>query len=351
MNHLDLKYCGILSTRLQRYTVKQHSPYRSNFRCHICGDSKKSKTKARGWILDKNNAAWYYCHNCGASMSLHKFLKQYFPTLFDDYLVDKIFDKVQGSKRVEQTKKVVDPKKPLDKLTMPRPAYLRSGSPLQRLRKVSSLKANHPVKRWLARRQIPANKHHRLYFAPKFNKWSNTVIPDKLAENHDEARLVMPFIDQYGEMFGYAGRSFLPESRLRYLTMMIDESMPKLYGLDVVDFEKPYFVLEGQLDSMFVDNSCAMAGSSVDLRSLNYLENATFVMDNEPRNKQIIHKMEVLVANGLRVVVWPEKIPSGKDINDLIIGGMTMADIEVLLTTHAYKGLQASLAIAKWRKA
>lgn len=352
MNPLDLKYCGVLSTRLQRYQVKQNSPYRANFRCYICGDSQKSRTKTRGWLLDKDNSAWYYCHNCGASMSLSKFLKQNFPALFNDYIADKILDKIQGSKKIELNQpKLIEPDRPLDKLTMKRPSYLKSASPLQQIRKVSSLKANHPVRKWLERRKIPTNKHHRLYFAPKFNKWSETVIPDKLNPKRDEARLVMPFVDQYGKLFGYSGRSFLPDAELRYLTMMIDEDMPKIYGLDVVDFERDYFVLEGQLDSLFVDNAVAMAGSSIDFRALENIHSAIFVFDNEPRNKEIVDKMKQVVAKGYRVVVWPKSIPTGYDVNDMIAKlGMTMTDVEMALQMGTCRGLQAELKIAEWNK-
>ena len=41
-------------------------------RCPICGDSKKSATKKRGWIYPDNS---YYCFNCSTGMSGIKFLE------------------------------------------------------------------------------------------------------------------------------------------------------------------------------------------------------------------------------------------------------------------------------------
>ena len=351
MNPLDHKYCGILSTRLEQYQIKQTNPYQANFRCYVCGDSEKKKSKKRGWLLDTDKGGWYYCHNCGHSSHIERFLKEHFPAVYNDYVADKLLEKISGDKLLTSSKKLVEPEKPLDKLTLKRPEYLKNVSPLQQIRKVSSLPPNHPVKRWVTKRMIPSNKHHRLYFAPKFNKWSNTIIPDGLDQRRDEARLVTPFIDQYGKLFGYSGRSFLPTSPLRYITMMINNTSPKIYGLDVVDFNRTYYVLEGQIDSLFVDNAIAMVGSSVSISGLEQPNNAVFVFDNEPRNKQIVAKMLRLAKKGYNVVVWPSYVRSGVDVNDLIVEDQkSMAEIETMLKIGTCKGLEAEIRINEWKR-
>lgn len=341
MNFIDLKYAGILSTRLDKFSVKSNSPYRANVRCPICGDSQKSKTKARGWILEKNNSAIYYCHNCGASMSMGNLLRAVQPALYDEYIVDRKLDK-------DLFKKEEPKEKPLDKLLKKQPKFTKGNSPLLKIKKVSSLNFSHPVKKYIENRQIPASRHYKLYYAPKFNTWVNSIIPDKLPTERDEPRLVLPFIDESGDLFGFTGRAFDKKS-LRYITIMLDESKPKVFGLDSVDFSKKYYVVEGPIDSLFLTNAVAMAGADGNLKGLSNVDNAVFVFDNEPRNKDVVARMERLLEAGHKVVMWPEKIVD-KDINDMILSGLLQQDIELILDVNTYSGLEGKLKLSYWRK-
>ena len=341
MNFIDLKYAGILSTRLDKFSVKSNSPYRANVRCPICGDSQKSKTKARGWILGKNNSAIYYCHNCGASMSMGNLLRAVQPALYDEYIVDRKLDK-------DLFKKEEPKEKPLDKLLKKQPKFTKGNSPLLKIKKVSSLNFSHPVKKYIENRQIPASRHYKLYYAPKFNTWVNSIIPDKLPTERDEPRLVLPFIDESGDLFGFTGRAFDKKS-LRYITIMLDESKPKVFGLDSVDFSKKYYVVEGPIDSLFLTNAVAMAGADGNLKGLSNVDNAVFVFDNEPRNKDVVARMERLLEAGHKVVMWPEKIVD-KDINDMILSGLLQQDIELILDVNTYSGLEGKLKLSYWRK-
>ena len=347
MNHVDLKYCGILSTRLDRYEIKQTNPYEANFRCYVCGDSKKSTNKKRGWILDKGNKAFYYCHNCGYSRPLDYFLKDHFHSLYDEYVTDIVMEKKSLNRNVPKKQDV----KPLDKLVMAQPKFTNKSSPLRRIKKVSSLPSDHPVKKYVEKRKIPAKQHYRLYYAPKFNKWVNSIIPDKLNTKYDEPRLVIPLIDKNDVMFGFAGRSFDPKASLRYITIMIDEEMPKVFGLDTVDFDKKYYVVEGQIDSLFLTNAVAMAGADGNTHALENVDNAVFMFDNEPRNKEIVARMVKVIERGDKIVILPHSVSKyGKDINEMVMNGLTTADIELLLDNHTYSGLEAKLALTIWKR-
>lgn len=335
MNYIDLKYAGILSTRLQLFTVKSYTPYRANVRCPICGDSQKSKTKARGWILDKDNKAFYYCHNCGTSLAFDKFLKTIDHSLYNEYIVDQKLEKDLLYKK---------PAEPLDKLVMKKPFFEKGNSPLLKIKKVSTLRFDHPVKIYLQNRQIPAQQHYKLYYTSKFNAWVNSLIPDKLPLK-DEPRLVLPFIDQKGNVFGFTGRAFDPKS-LRYLTIMLDETQPKIFGLNEVDFTKQYFVVEGPIDSLFLKNAIAMAGADGGSKGLQNLENAVYVFDNEPRNKEIVKRMEKVLEAGHKLVIWPESLTE-KDINDMIISRHNAQEI---IESNIYFGLEGKLKLSYWRK-
>jgi len=342
MNHIDLKYSNILSARLDMFKVKQTNPYRANFRCPICGDSQKSKTKARGWILEKDNSALFYCHNCGASLQLRNLLKAIDTNLYNEYVVDSLLEK--NSTKPERVEKV----KPLDKLTQRRPKFEKKRSPLKGLTKISSLAYNHSCRKYIDSRKIPANQHYRMYYASKFTEWVNSVKPDALPEaRQDHSRLVLPFIDKRGNVFGFNARAF-SKDQLRYITIMLDDR-PKIFGLDQVDMTKKYFVVEGPIDSLFINNCVAMAGAEGNFDSLDNPENAVFVFDNEPRNKDTVSRMSRCIKNGYRVCIWPEKLLY-KDINDMVLSGISCDEIQNIINSNTHKELEAELKLSYWRK-
>ena len=350
MNATDLKYAGILSTRLERYSVKENAPYRANFRCPICGDSQKSKTKARGWILEKDNSAITYCHNCNASHGMRNFLKIVDHNLYNEYIIDTALDKKARRELFNPPKEDI---KPLDKLIMKAPNFKKKGSPLLKINKISSLAHDHKAKLYVQSRQIPASTQYKLYYAPKFNEWVNSIIPGKLPTprppQRDGPRLVMPFIDKDGNLFGFNARSFSESSGLRYITIMIDEDMPKIFGLDTVNFKKKYYVIEGPIDSLFLPNAVAMAGADGNASGLEETHNAVFVFDNEPRNKEIVSRMSKCIDNGYSVCIWPENVLH-KDINDVIMSGMTQEQLKRMIDEHTYRGLEGKLQLSYWKK-
>ena len=343
MNLVDLKYSGILSTRLDRFTLKSTTPYKANFRCPICGDSQKNKSKSRGWILEKSNSALYYCHNCNASLSLRNFLKAVDHNLYNEYVVDIALEKGY------RTKVEVEPvTTPLDTLTQSRPKFTKTGSPLLKIKKVSSLTFSHPVKKYVDQRKIPSSKQFKLYYAPRFEEWTNSLIPGKLPENFVKPRLVLPFIDKSGHVFGYQGRAF-DKASIRYITIMLDDDMPKIFGLDSVDFTKKYYVVEGPIDSLFIDNAVAMAGADASASGLEEIQNAVFVFDNEPRNLEITSRMEKCIERGYKVCFWPSGIVD-KDINDMVLSGVNPIDVQMIIDNNTYSGLQGKLQLSYWRK-
>lgn len=343
MNLIDLKYAGILSTRVERFSLKSHTPYRANLRCPICGDSQKSKAKARGWILEKDNTALYYCHNCGASLSLRNFLKAIDTNLYNEYVVDLALEK--GFKREEKKEEKI---KPLDTLVQKQPSFKKKESPLKDIKKVSTLNYDHPVKKYVSKRAIPTSRHYKLFYAPKFNAWTNTLIEDKMPANRDEPRLVLPFIDKDGDVFGYQGRAFSKDS-IRYITIMLDETKPKIFGLDTVNFDKKYYVVEGPIDSLFLDNAVAMAGADGNANGLEHIENAVFVFDNEPRNKDIVNRMQKCLDRGYKVCIWPDSL-NEKDINDMSLAGLNSAKLHLMIDANTYSGLEGKLKLSFWKK-
>jgi hypothetical protein len=235
---------------------------------------------------------------------------------------------------------------PLDQLKSSKPDFKKYVNPLKTIKKISQLAFDHPVKQYIDKRQIPTAQHYRLYYAPKFMTWINTLIPNKFPNVvKDEPRLIIPFIDGEGKVFGLSARGFKPNG-LRYITIMLEE-VPKVFGLDKVDFTKRYFVVEGAIDSMFLSNAVAMAGADGNVSGLKNPENAIFVFDSEPRNKEIHKRMEKIIRDGHSICIWPSNLP-GKDINEMVLSGIT--DVEKILINNTYKGLEANLKLMSWKK-
>jgi len=330
VDYVDLQYTMLLSSRLEKFKVKSTNPYKINFRCPVCGDSQKSKVKARGWLLEKNNSFHFYCHNCYASKTFKTFLKDVDNLTYNDYIAEKYLKS----------------EKPLEKLKSKPPEFKKYSNPLKTIKKISQLAFDHPVRQYLDKRQIPTAQHYRLYYAPKFMTWINSLIPNKFPNvDKDEPRLIIPFIDGEGKVFGLSARGFKPNG-LRYITIMFEER-PKVFGLDKVDFTKTYFITEGALDSMFLSNAVAMAGADGNVSGLKQPENSIFVFDSEPRNKEIHKRMEKIIRSGYKICIWPSNLP-GKDINEMILNGVQ--DIEKLILKNTYKGLEANLKLMSWRK-
>ena len=334
VDYVDLHYATMLSSRLERFRIVSRNPVRINFRCNVCGDSQKSRAKSRGWLLEKSNSFHYFCHNCGTSQSFSYFLKSVDPMLYNDYVSEKFLKKVKdGNTHTEDTR-----------VEFKQPEFNKH--PLRKIKKVSSLELTHPIRRYLDKRQIPPSQHYRLYFAPKFKTWINSIIPNKFEKvGKDEPRLVIPFLDEEGYVFGVSARGFDPNG-IRYITIMFKD-VPKVFGLDAVNFEKTYFVVEGAIDSLFLSNAVAMAGADGNTNGLKRTDNAIFVFDAEPRNKEIHKRMDRLIKAGHRVCIWPSTVP-GKDINEMVLNGMT--NVEEVIRENTYKGLEASLKLTSWRK-
>ena len=126
---------------------------------------------------------------------------------------------------------------------------------------------------------------------------------------------------------------------------MLDEAAPKVYGLDTINRKFPVYVVEGPFDSNFVSNSVALCGSDGDMEALESCD-LIYVYDNEPRNKEIVRRIENCIKNDKRVVIWPTNIKE-KDINDMVLGGHDVMDV---LKSNTYSGLKAQLQFNTWKR-
>ncbi len=327
MNFIDSKYINLVSGRLDKFAKKNENLY--NFRCPYCGDSTRNKNKARGFLFVKRNDIFYKCHNCGVGRTLSNFLKDIDVNLHDNYVMERFKNGLTGKGSNTASPKLnVEFKKPVFTTT-----------PLSELQKISELNNTHPAKEYLLQRKIPEKHFSNLYFAEDFNAWAKTESKIK------ESRIVIPLISKSGKLFGYQGRSLDKNSKLRYITTMLDDRYSKVFGLNTVDFSKLICVTEGPFDPLFLSNAIAMCGADVQLDK-NIYPNRVFILDNEPRNFEMIKRYEKLIDAGEQIVIWPSTIKQ-KDINDMVISGLSPEEI---INQNMFKGVEAKIKFTQWKK-
>lgn len=346
MQWLDTKYVNQLSFRLRNFKRKGNDQW--NFSCPFCGDSKTNKYKARGYIFERKGKLRFFCHNCSIpGIDVPKLVKHIDPMMYDEYVKEKLLDAGRDNPKTE-LQEFVDKMKP--------PVFV-TGSPLQHLKKISLFKPASAVKMWVDGRKIPTENHYRLFFCKQFKHWVNEhCIPGKFDEDsltRDEPRLIIPFMDKEGNLFGFQGRSFAKNAAVRYITIILDDTKPKLFGIDKIDERLPHiYVVEGPLDSLFLPNCVASAGSDL-TSNLSYIttDKSRFVIvyDNEPRNAEIVKKIEKAIEQGFSVCIWPDDTIE-KDINDMILAGKTRKKVLDTINNNVYIGLEARLRFNEWKK-
>ena len=327
-SYIDVKYVNIISPFLQQF--KKKGDFLWNFRCPYCGDSQKSRTKARGFVYRKKNDLFYKCHNCGVGTTLGKLIEHLDSKSYKDYIMERY---KSGVKTVN--------KEPEFKFDEP---VFRSKDVCSTLNSLEELQDDHPARKIIDRRNLPISSYKDLFLCPEFYKFTNKLIPNKFPSlDGDHPRLLIPFRDEKGEVFAYQGRAFGDE-KPKYLTIKLQER-DKIFGLDKIDKRKEVLVVEGPLDSLFLDNCIAVAGADVPNLDCDF----TVVFDNEPRNKELLKQVEKTINRGHKICLWPEGMEY-KDINDMILGGYTKEEIQDLIKHNTYQGATATLWFTRWRK-
>jgi transcription elongation factor Elf1 len=321
MDHVDSKFIGIISSRLEKFKRVKSNLF--NFRCPICGDSKKNKSKTRGYLYAVKANTNFKCHNCGASMSFNNFLKQVDPVVQKQYTMEKFKSGHTGRNFItEEPDFKFEAPKFKKKLELPKAS-------------------EHPRSEgYLTARKLDPSQ---FYYAKNFKKFVNTLKPTFDSERNDEERIIIPLYYQKN-LIGFQGRSIGP-SKVKYITVMLDDDAPKIYGLDNIRTDAPVYITEGPFDSTFISNAIAMCGADADIGKWG-VSNPVWIYDNEPRNREIVNRIGKTIDSGASVVIWPESIDD-KDINDMVMSGL---DVQSVIKLNTYSGLEAKLKFTTWKK-
>ena len=332
---IDRTFLLRVSPKLQRFSKKKDDLY--NFRCPLCGDSQKNKLKARGFVFRKKNDYFYMCHNCGASTSFYNFLKQVDETLVKEYQLERYKNGETGNNNY--------PKPDFQEIKQEAPKFKKA----LELPSLDLLPEAHFAKVYVQQRRIPEAIHSQLYYAEDFAAFIQSLGIEKDGLHKEDKRLVIPFYDQEKNLVAVQGRA-LGESKLRYITLKLHDDNKKIYGLDRINEESMVYVTEGPIDSMFLENAVATADSNLEsITDCVDKSKVVLVFDNEPRNKEIVSKINSAIENHFNVVIWPEFIDS-KDINDMVLDGFSPDEIQDIISKNTFVNLRAKMEFVNWKK-
>jgi predicted RNA-binding Zn-ribbon protein involved in translation (DUF1610 family) len=321
MDFVDVKYINLISSRFQKFKRVKNNLY--NFRCPICGDSQTNKNKARGYLYQIKNNTNYKCHNCGVNVSFNNFLKQIDTEIHKQYIFEKFKEGNTGKNFTTQA--------PVFKFEAPK------FKPKLDLPKASE---NPVAKAYLENRKLNSDNY---YYTEKFKEWTNSLRPTFDNVSKDEPRIIIPLFYQ-NILVGFQGRALGP-SKVKYITIMLTDDAPKIYGLDKVQKNKSVYITEGPFDSTFISNSIALCGSDGDVDKWGICD-PVWVYDNEPRNREILSRISRVIEMGHKVIIWPSTIKE-KDVNDMVLSGL---DVQSVIESNTYSGLEAKLKFTTWKK-
>jgi len=321
MDFVDVKYINLISSRFQKFKKVKNDLY--NFRCPICGDSQKNRNKARGYLYQVKNNTNFKCHNCGINISFNNFLKQLDSVIYKQYTFEKFKQGHTGKNFVTED--------PVFKFEAPK------FKPKLDLPKASE---NPNAKQYLESRKLNPDNY---YYTEKFKEWTNSLRPTFDKTEKDEPRIIIPLFYQ-NNLVGFQGRALGP-SKVKYITIMLDENAPKIYGLDEIEKDKTVYVTEGPFDSTFIRNAVALCGADGDVSNWG-ISDCVWIYDNEPRNSEITARISRTIDRGEKVVIWPSNIKE-KDINDMILSGL---NVQSVIESNVYSGLEAKLKFTTWKK-
>jgi transcription elongation factor Elf1 len=337
----DSKYVRLVSSRLRNFKQKNTNLF--NASCPFCGDSQKNLSKARMYIFENKGGLFVKCHNCGVSTNVGNLIKQVDGSLYKEYILERYKTGESNSTRSANT---------VLNITPPRFDKVAKQKVFEHGEWLSNLPSGHFCLEYATKRQIPLKFYDKLLFTPHYNQFVTTLIPNHGKQILDDARLVIPFYDEYNDLIAISGRALeTSDKTLRYVTIRTNESENKLvYGMDRVNLNESVKIVEGPIDSLFLKNCVASGDANLALTAKNIsAEKKVLIFDNENRNVQICKMMANAIKLGHDVVIWPDTM-QGKDINEMILNGISSDEIEKIISSNTFRGLEAHLKMNMWKK-
>lgn len=310
-----------------------------NFECPFCLEGKSKGRKRRGFLLltSPTEGNTFYCHNCHKSLSFKNFLKEFNISIYQDYLEKEkslYIEKLKkGQVNAKQKKIAWDVGETKIKFFTLNGNYF------------FPVEQNKQALLYCQKRKIPNEYIEKLYYVENSLPSQYVAAPLKKELETLRGMVVFPFYSPKG-IYGYQGRSI--EGK-RFHT----RSQPghKIYNIFNIDPDKRVYIFESIIDSLFLDNSIALLGSSLgDSAHIEKLKDRVYVLDND-RTEDTFNQMEKLIDAGERIVIWPDNLDYLKDINEAVLYGpaggpkQNAIVVQIMLGRNIYSGFEAQVKL------
>lgn len=253
-------------------------PY--NFRCPLCEDSLSNPNHRKGYILHDGGRWTYLCFRKCGTMSFMSFLKTWHPEVHRTVCFN-------GLRYPTRKRRKIDDRTEAEKTYKASTLYnFKKGE-------LVSLYDENPTSKtaleYCISRQIPEKIYSRWFVCIKDAKFYNTnpdgsyIYNEKNMPTGNEYgnRLIIPYYRYGGSWVQFDARALDENAFLRYRNL--ENAERELYNIDWLDTSKPFFLLEGSIDSTFIKNSCAFGGTKHLKR---FLEMYPHIFEN--RNRGVV---------------------------------------------------------------
>ena len=300
-----------------------------NFRCPICGDGHKRKSKRGHFYLDTNS---YYCFNGGCDANEHGMSGLVFLSKVMAIPVQDV--KRELIKRAGSMKKAMKEAQVYQKdETLKKQNFIPSAEGL--------IKEHILDGDWTD--ELPSFveeiiEKRKLKKAPFLPKDFHFYFDKK------EERLVIPWNENY-----YQERAITYEQEKEAKYKFPSDIEKPVFGISELDKNISYvFLVEGVFDSIWVKNGVAVGSLTISNHQRKILiDNAqdlelVYLMDNQWRDKTSLEKtIKILKEEPFaKVFIWPKELKQFKDINESIMYSDKMiklwSNIDFLKSRIAY---------------
>lgn len=248
------------------------------FNCPLCGDKKQRGS----FLLDNSSHGYVYkCFNDGCasngSMSASKFVKKFYNDYHKRWLRECMTAfredeeaQLKRKQRQAQNAYIVERRVPVIKSNEDRPD-ISNLSELVSKNKRNLLTfdtiRNYPdAMQWCKDRMIPFDIYSKWLFVPN------------IPENYLRNRIIIPFDNKNGDMYYYQARTIGTDIP-KYKNPISD--LRPIYGYYEADFSKPVIIVEGPIDSLFIENSIATLGTKFNDELIEPIKQRYFLFDND----------------------------------------------------------------------
>lgn len=328
INQIDKKYfkMAVGSDR-----IKHESSCDIQCRCPICGDSAKSKNKARLHLYSKNGETRVNCFNeCSVhNRTMYGFLKDFYPSLLSSYAQETFGERLNelklDSMNLAGDFDIQKPKETPNSDVLEKPPVLFDISKFLYNEKCAY--------EYVESRGLEWSPNLGEIFIAK----DNLTIDGKFFPI--KGFIIIPFYC-CGKMYGFYSRSLTEH---KFFTYMPQKNLSwKIWNYFNIDKSKPVYVFEGIFDALTAynngfENVVACCGATPPIERFSDLE-VVLCLDNDLTGKN--NTIKLLQKYPFKALCYDGI--SEKDLNDM---AKNHVDVQKLLTYNAVSGINGIIRI------